>query len=170
MKPLERLTEDEFAEVVRHAVAMPNAPDAMIRAAVALFPDPSKPTAADRGRRVAAAIRAVLTFDSWGLAPLAMAVRSMPSDTRHLLFSAEGRDIDLRIRPSATGFELAGQILGPDETGTIELNGASQHVAELDELGGFRLDGVAPGRYQATLRLADAIVELASIDVGGRAP
>lgn len=177
MKSIQELDDDEFATVVREAVALRDAPDAMIRAAIALWPAPSAVGIAAQGvaKRIASAVRAVLSFDSWALAPSALAVRSMPSQTRHLLFSAEGRDIDLRIRPSPSGFQIAGQVLGPDEAGTIELRGATddeagapRYRAALDDLGEFRLDGIIAGRYLATLELGDGVVALPAVDVGDR--
>ena len=43
-------------------------------------------------------VQAVLSFDSWAQPVLAAGVRSGATDTRHLLFNAQGRDVDLRIR------------------------------------------------------------------------
>jgi hypothetical protein len=117
---------------------------------------------------------AVLSFDSWAPAPGALAVRSGRSAARHLLFTAEGRDVDLRITPADGDFVLAGQILGPDESGSIELaasapSTSAARVAELDALGAFRIDGVSPGNYRLTLRLGNDEVTLPAIEVGSRA-
>ena len=87
-----------------------------------------------------------------------------------------GRDIDLRISPAADQFALTGQILGPDESGQVELatqtgDGielADARVAALDALGEFRLDGVRGGTYRLTLRLGGDEIVLPPIEVGGR--
>lgn len=179
MKTLEHMTDDEFADVVRQAVALREAPAHVIRSAVALWPSaqPSRLEAvAETAGRALNVVRAVLSFDSWNIAPMALGVRSLPSNARHLLFSAEGRDIDLRITPSTSDFVMAGQILGPDESGTIELRSSSDdqaqarlgQVAALDDLGEFRLEGIPRGRYVLTLRMSDEVVELPPIDVGDR--
>ena len=102
----------------------------------------------------------------------------MASDTRHLLFSAKGRDIDLRISPAAEAFALSGQILGPDDTGVVELvtqsdgapDSGAARVAPVDALGEFRLDGVRGGTYRLTLRMGGDEIVLPAIDVGARRP
>jgi hypothetical protein len=172
VKPVDSLSEDEFAELVRRAVALPDAPRSALRAAIELRPAPLQGAARAVMKRVAAA----LSFDSWAPAPLALGVRAVPSDTRHLLFSAMGRDIDVRITPAADHFALAGQILGPDESGTVELVSQSESdiearsalVATLDALGEFRLDGVSRGTYLLTLRLGSDEIVLPPIEVGER--
>jgi hypothetical protein len=136
-----------------------------------LRPQPSAAAAA----RAAASRRlaAVLRFDSWACSSLARGLRSPPADARHLLFSAMGRDIDLRITPAEQHFALAGQILGPDESGSVELTpqagqGQSSRSAAIDALGEFRLDGVRSGTYRLTLRIDSDEVWLPPIDVSGR--
>jgi hypothetical protein len=114
---------------------------------------------------------AVLSFDSWGHSAQAAGMRGVVDDSRHLLFSAEGRDVDLRIAPApGGGWRLAGQVLGPDETGRIALapadGGATRHSALLDDLGEFHLDGLTAGRWTLTLETAHEVVELPAIDVG----
>jgi hypothetical protein len=176
MKPLNLLSEDEFAQLVQRAAALPDAPPALLRAAIRQWhaAQPSMLQAAAQAilKRVVAA----LTFDSWAAGPLAFGVRAVPSDTRHLLFSAMGRDIDVRITPAAGHFALTGQILGPDESGVIELASASDEsgeaagakVASLDALGEFRLEGIPGGAYVLTLRLGEDEIVLPPIDVGER--
>ena len=177
MKPIATLTDDEFADLVHAAVALPDAPPAVVRSAIALFRD-AQPSPLKVAADVLQRIRAVLTFDSWATGPAALGLRSMPAQTesRHMLFSAAGRDIDLRIISSANSYVLAGQILGPDETGLVELsiNTHQSHAAPilrsttLDDLGAFHLDSVNAGTYWMTLKLGHDAVELPPIQVGGR--
>ncbi len=175
MKPVDRLSDDEFAHLVQRAVALPEAPPALVRAAIDLWP-----AAADRASLKDTAqagwrlVAAVLSFDSWAGPRVAPGMRSVTSDTRHMLFSAMGRDIDLRISPVAEGFALTGQVLGPDETGTVELAAqpaapSATRVATLDALGEFRLDPVSGGSYRLTLLLGDDKIVLPPIEVGARA-
>jgi len=90
------------------------------------------------------------------------------------LFTAKGRDVDVRITPAAGHFALTGQILGPDESGVVELASASGEgsgtesakLATLDALGEFRLEGVRRGSYVLTLRLGEDEIVLPPIDVG----
>ena len=176
MKPLESLSDDEFANIVQRAVALPDAPPSLLRAAVDQWPAGQPAQLQSVVRAVVRRMAAALAFDSWAAAPLALGMRAVPSDTRHLLFSAMGRDIDLRITPAADQFALAGQILGPDDTGVIELVAQSgdpveprdARVATLDALGEFRLDGVIRGTYLLTLRLGSDEIVLPPIDVGER--
>ena len=186
MKPVEQLTDDEFAQHVHQAVrALPDAPAAWQQAALGLWQARTAQAAApapgvvDVARALGRLVAAVLTFDSWATPGLAHGMRSLRAPTRHLLYSAQGRDIDLRISPSAEHFALSGQILGPDETGRIELAAAdattstlhaATHRATLDTMGEFRLEGVPAGRYVLTLHVglqpdAEAIV-VQPIEVG----
>ena len=176
MKPVEHLSEDEFSQLVRRAVALPDAPPALVRAAIRQWHAREASTLHAAGASILNRIVAALSFDSWAAAPAAFGVRSVPSDTRHLLFTAKGRDIDVRITPTAEHFALTGQILGPDDSGAIELvpaggDGtapAASRTAALDELGEFRIDGIHRGAYVLTLRLGDDEIVLPPIDVGER--
>ncbi|GEM_PF-803239 len=177
MKPIESLSDDELAALVNGAAALPDAPPALVKSALGLW-QAAQPAVASKTAApgLLNKIRAVLTFDSWTASPAALGLRSMPSQTRHLLFSAHGRDIDLRIVSSAESYVLAGQILGPDEPGCVELaiDTASEYAARsmlttpLDELGAFRLDNIRAGTYWMTLKFAGDAVELPQIDVGER--
>jgi hypothetical protein len=174
MKPVEKLSDAELETLLRRAAALPDAPPALVRAAIGLFPatPPSVVAAAGAAlRRLTAALR----FDSWAAAPVPAGVRALPSDARHLLFSAMGRDIDLRITPAADSYALSGQILGPDEAGRIELAGhvdagspIEPRLATLDALGEFRLDAVPRGTYVLTVRVGNDEIVLPPIEVGER--
>ena len=176
MKPVKTLTDDEFSDLVKAAVALPDAPPAAVHAAVSLWPAREASALAQAAGAVINRIKAVLSFDSWSTTPMALGLRSAPTEGRHMLFSAQGRDIDLRIISAADSYVLAGQILGPDDVGSIALSvdtqsGAdaqSTRTATLDDLGGFRLDDVRAGTYWMTLRLAGDAVELPAIKVGPR--
>ena len=184
MKPIDQLSDDEWQALVRQALALPDAPDHAVRRALALWrqhgPAP-KPTRPALQRWVA-----VLAFDSWAAVPVAAGMRALPSEVRHLLFAAEGCDIDLRVAPLREGFALSGQLLGPlpapllgDATaGRIEItgirgngsgsgsDGTAPRSVPLDALGEFRIDGVARGTYVMTLHLGGNEIELPPIDVG----
>jgi hypothetical protein len=177
MKLADRLSEDELAQLVRRAIALSDAPPAVRRAAIKLWPAAQPASWRATAQTVIRHVTAALSFDSWAAAPMALSVRGMSSDTRHLLFSAMGRDVDVRISPAADHYALAGQVLGPDESGLVELvdhaadmSGGTPgaHVATLDALGEFRLDGVRPGSYVLTLRLGGNVIVLPPIDVGER--
>ena len=98
-------------------------------------------------------------------------MRSTSASTRHLLYSAQGRDIDLRITPALEHFALSGQVLGPDESGRVELmaqgsaSGAS-HASALDAMGEFRLEDVPAGRYVLTLHLGAETIVVQPLEVG----
>jgi hypothetical protein len=176
MKTVEHFTDDEFARHVHRAVReLPDAPAAWQQAAIAMWPAPATLTtrsaAMETARALVRYVSAVLTFDSWAAATLAHGMRSVRNPTRHLLYSAQGRDIDLRITPAAEHFSLSGQVLGPDETGRIELAlvdtpTSPGHHGVLDALGEFRLDGVPAGRYVLTLHVGAESMQVQNIDVG----
>lgn len=164
MKLPAELTDDELTVLASRAAALPDAPRAAVAAAIALWQQrPVSPL-----RR----ILALLTFDSAATPHLALGVRSAgPSAVRHLLFSAEGRDVDLRIHGEGSAFVLQGQILGPDDSGTIVLAGAgADRSAALDDLGAFRFDALPAGDYALALRTAQEQIDLPPIAVGRQVP
>jgi hypothetical protein len=164
MKPIHDLSDDEWMQLVQRAAALPEAPAALVRAALDLWPAQPLPAIA----RAAAALRhlvAALSFDSWVLSAAAPGIRSLPSEVRHLVYAATGCcDIDLRIASVGGRFEVAGQVLGIDAAGTLEWvrwvddpadDPSAALVADLDELGEFRLGRLSPGTYRLTLRVGD---------------
>jgi hypothetical protein len=155
MSPLPRNDED-LARLVPPALALPDAPRAWIDRAACMFRGEASFEAADLVRRAVRRLQATLTFDSWAASPLALGMRAAMSDSRHLLLSAEGRDIDVRIVPAGSRYTVAGQILGSDESGVVELapaDVASARETALDAMGEFRIDDVERGRYVLTLRV-----------------
>ena len=175
MKPLHRLTDDELMRALRDAVlALPDAPSAWQSAAFDLWPEHG---ATGRVRSAAQSmidrVMAALSFDNWATPAFAPGLRQASGTTRHLLYSTQGRDIDLRIVPHSGRYAIAGQILGPDASGVVELrllagDASSCQTAPLDDLGEFRLGDLAAGTYGMTLRLATTHIELPPIEVGER--
>lgn len=176
MKPVAQLSDDEFLHLVQRAVTeLPDAPLAMQQAAIGLWPQPALgavlSSAAGLAQAIVRQLAAQLSFDSWATTALASGMRSgRSSPARHLLYTAEGRDIDLRVVPAAGSFALTGQVLGPEDQGAVDLvdavHGAARLTTSLDELGAFRFDGVEPGRYVLTLRLGTDAIALPPLDVG----
>ncbi len=175
MKLPNSLTDAELTDLAHKASQLEDAPQCWVDAAVALWKVAPRPAAraASQAPKLWTRIAAALSFDSWATPQLALGVRSMAIDNRHLLYSAEGRDIDLRITHGVDCFALTGQILGPDESGEVLL--ASQGdslgspvlmITQLDSLGEFRLDGVDRGTYQLTLRMGVEEIVLAPIVIG----
>lgn len=119
------LSDDDFSHEVQRAVRLlPDAPEALQRAAIALWQQSAPaPSLAAQAQAIWTRVAAVLRFDSWAAPALASGMRSLRSPIRHLLFAAQGRDIDLRIAPAADVFSLAGQVLGPDDAGMVLLAG-----------------------------------------------
>src|SRR6476659_2476457 len=107
MKPISQLSDEELLQQALRASRLPDAPPALIRAAIDRFDiapaaQGAQPTPlADALRKVVRRIEAALTFDSWAVAPAAFGMRALPAATRHLRYSAQGRDIDVRITPLA---------------------------------------------------------------------
>ena len=161
MKTRTELTDADIDRSLRASRGLIDAPEHVIHRALALY---SRQRAAEQPgllRRLAA----VLTFDSGAASPLAFGMRSSGGAVRQLLFSVEGRDVDLRIAPAAQAqsFSLSGQILGPDSLGIVvmepEAGGERREVA-LSELGEFQLPPVTAGIYKLTLELADMAIDL----------
>jgi hypothetical protein len=164
-KPAEPADDGPLERALRSSRVLIDAPEAVIERAVALFEPQAAHAAARPGllRRLAE-----LRFDSAGAAPLAFGMRASGGTVRQLLYSLEGRDIDLRIEPEADiGLEeryaLSGQILGPASAGVVVIEpeaGGDASAAVLNELGEFRLPAVAPGSYHVTLELSDMAIDL----------
>lgn len=161
--------DDGFEALVRRAVReLPDAPLAWQQAAVGLWPGPLERAAAQLRR-----VLAVLSFDSAALSAPALGLRSAGAGARHLLFSAGAHDVDLRISVAGAGFDLAGQLLGPSAGGRVEAlaeAGGAPLGADLDELGEFRLRGLAPGRYRLSFEVADEAIELPPLDLHRTGP
>lgn len=169
MKPTDERPEDEFNRLV---VQM-----ASTRADVRAARD-ERPGGWPLGqglRQVLQRVAAALHFDSRSTTAPAVGLRGSLAETRHLLFSAKGRDIDLRVVPSGSGFELSGQVLGPDEGGRVALAAhlragsppppPTRH-ASIDPLGEFHLDAIDEGTYVLTLQLGGDEIVLPPIDMG----
>jgi hypothetical protein len=172
--PLTALSDAELLARLPDAAALPDAPTDWQQRALAAWRTAERPSLADTVQALRQRVLAVLSFDSWATAPLATGLRSTGSTqapTRQLVFSAEGRDIDLRIAPSGARFTVSGQVLGPDDHGAVALSpeqaSASVHEAPLDEFGEFRLTDVVAGRYRLSLLLSERELELPPFDVGG---
>ena len=170
MKPIHSLSDEEWSELVRRALAMPDAPPHLMQDALELWrqrrpPQPAQPLLQ---RWVA-----VLSIDSWAGAQLAAGMRALPSEVRQMLFAAEGGDIDLRIAPLTEGFALSGQLLAPGAEGSVELaaldragEGSPRRSVALDAMSEFRIDGVSSGTYLITVRLGGGEIVLPPIEIG----
>lgn len=157
------LDDDALAQALHRSRALEDAPEALIQRAIGVFQPrlPAQPVPGLRQR-----LSAWLSFDSGaqpGLAGLRAGIGV--HDIRQLLYSADGRDIDLRVTPSADGlhWQVSGQVLGPDRAGTAELMAGGLNLrAEWNELAEFRFDGVPAGECSLVLRGADWEVVLPS--------
>lgn len=178
MKSVEHLTDDELGrQLVRAAQALPDAPESWQQAVIGLWSAQAaaqgsqSERAASVAKALVRAVLATLTFDSWATTGVALGMRSARNPTRHLLYSAQGRDVDLRITPGAEHFTISGQIFGPDESGRVELSALAagsgiSHTGELDPMSEFRLDQVPAGRYVLTLHLGTQPIVVQPIEVG----
>ena len=139
-----------------------DAPAALVARAVQLF----APRIALPAPRLRERVLAALRFDSM-LQPLALGVRAGRAATRQVLFNANDWDIDLRISRSGTQWVVAGQVLGPGEGGTVELQGPLFAVrTTMNDLWEFTLPPVPPGEYNLMLTLKDTEITTPSLRVG----
>ncbi len=136
-----------------------DAPEHLVNRAIRLLrPAPAPPLL----RRLLAGLR----FDS-AAQPLVAGLRSDQAAPRQLLFAADDRDLDVRITGAGGLHQLAGQVLGPDDGGSIELIGESLLVrAELNQLSEFTLPPVAAGRYRLLLRQGQLEIETHTFELG----
>lgn len=137
-----------------------DAPPALIARAVQLF----RSRAAEPAPSLLQRLTAVLRFESSPLTP-AFGLRGASEQTRQLLFAAGDYDVDLRIVPAGSLWQVSGQVLGAEiGAGAAELAGAAATLAtEIDALSAFSLPPAPAGRYALTLTwpaLAIAIDDL----------
>ncbi|MFP5397130.1 MAG: hypothetical protein ACLGIT_02290 [Gammaproteobacteria bacterium] len=161
-------------QALRRSREFEDAPEALIQRAIDIF----QPRAAVRAPAAPELLRrvvATLGFDSAAGAPQALGLRAAGGagaggGARQLLYTAEERDIDLRVVPAADGrhWQISGQVLGPETAGRAELRCADR-VAEVawNELAEFRFDAVPAGRCTLTLRAADWELALPPLELGG---
>lgn len=162
--------ENALLLALKRALADEEPPAALVASVEALgAPRPVAPGPLDRLARLVAE----LVQDSWNVAPAALGLRGGADPAvRHLLYSADGRDIDLRVSADAgrgpDRWRLNGQVLGPDAHGEVVLaheGGAPVSVA-LDALGEFDLPGLLAGRYAVTIVGDGVEIVLPPIDIG----
>jgi hypothetical protein len=170
MKPIDKFSDDEWLALVQRAIAMPDAPQQLVRDALELWRLHRPPTHFQPSLQ---RWFAVLSFDSWAAAtPTAAGMRALPSEARQMLFSAERFEIDLRIAPLAGAFELSGQLFGPAADGSVELatpadgEEPSLRSVTLDPSSEFRIEGVTRGPHRVTLRVGSDEIVLPPVDVG----
>ena len=100
-------------------------------------------------------IVALLTFDSRTAGP-AFGMRSLPAESRQLLYSAEDIDLDLRITMQNDECILAGQVIGEGcAEGHVEISGvAGRSEATLNDVCEFTLPPIPAGDYSLTSKNA----------------
>jgi len=139
-----------------------DSPSHVAAQAVDLFRARRLPGSPDQRQRTPAALR----FDSRRI-PQPLGVRAGAQSERQLLFNAGDAGVDLQIVQAGELWSVAGQVLGPDVSGQVDLQGAGGTAqAVLNELGEFRLPAVPSGTYTLTVRLANADIEVAGLEVG----
>jgi hypothetical protein len=178
------LTDEQLAGHLRASQTLEDAPEALILRSMALISAAPPEIAWHNG--LGEALRyalATLLHDSGLASAPALALRSGGGAVRQLLFSAEGRDIDLRVSPAvegASGWVIRGQVLGPDLAGKVLLSavpsqpdwpeGESDHFETvLSDTSEFRLGPVPPGHWRMTLLTEELALDLPTLDLS-RAP
>lgn len=161
--------DDSLQRRLRDSRQLEDAPETLIQRAIDLWhPRATATTAATAGGSLRRWI-ATLRLDSAAGDNLALGLRaSGASATRQMLFSAEGRDIDLRLEPLPDRtWRISGQVLGPDAAGIAELrcgDAALQQVA-WSELSEFEFEPVATGICALTLRADGWEISVPSFDL-----
>lgn len=170
MKPMPDLTDQEIERLLPGLGRLESAPQAVIQRAIGLWKSPQPAVFEGALEGALKRVLAVLTFDSGGADALAFGRRSSSAGDRQLLFSVEGRDIDLRVSPVAGSrgelWSLSGQVLGPDIDATVELHVESYAGSiALNDLAEFRFEGVPQGECHLMLRSAEGVIELPPVRI-----
>jgi hypothetical protein len=157
---------EEIEALLRASRALEDAPEAVIDRAIGLWRAAAPAAAPPPG--VVERLVAALRFDSAATTPLAQGMRAGASAVRQLLYSASGRDIDLRLtRPDGGDlWRVSGQVLGPDAQGEAVLlaDGFSARCA-WSELCEFHFDAVPAGRFRLLLHAAQWEIEVPGFDL-----
>jgi hypothetical protein len=164
---LHHLSDDAIGEALRAESAQLDAPEHVIQRAFTIW----QPKATAKTESIVSKILAVIKFDSAQQSPMALGVRSIGYATRQIIFSADMRDIDLRIaakniNQSAKAWAVSGQILGPDEGGSVTLAGTGREwTTSIDEMGEFHFDDLPDGDYRLSAHFEGAEVALPSFRI-----
>ena len=141
-----------------------DAPKDVISNTIGLFRDHVTSREPSALRRLTAA----LSFDSLNMAP-AFGVRSGQAAPRQLIYSAEDKDIDLRLTFSNEMWVVTGQVLREDcVEGRVEIAGAGGvRSAALNETCEFVLPAVSPGNYLLRVSMPDVLIEIPQLELKG---
>lgn len=166
MKPQIR-DDDTLVSALRAETTQLDAPEHVVRRAFEIW-QPRAAKASMLGK-----VLASLKFDSKALSPMALGVRSVSATGRQMIFSAGERDFDVRISPNtssgATRWEVSGQVLGPDETGTVVLQGGgAEWLSPLNDLSEFQFADLPAGTYELSVSFDDSSVVLPEIEIPGK--
>ena len=136
----------------------PDAPRDVLTSAINIFSQEKRSTL----RRIVA----FLIFDSRGAGP-AFGVRSLPTTSRQMLYSAEETDVELRVTVQNDECILAGQVIGEGCAGAhVEISGAAgRSTATLNELCEFTLPPIPVGNYLLTVRMLDREIEIPELEL-----
>jgi hypothetical protein len=184
MKLPHKLDDEAFDALLREAASLDDAPPALLHKVYALAKAPQTApmqtlaaTASAFGKSITKTLQAALTFDSWTTSPAALGLRSTTMETRQMMFSAPGRDFDVRVTPKGESFVLGGQILGDFGAGSISLS-IDTHLRDqptttyglpLDELGSFRIASLPPGLARLMFTLDEETITLPAFEIRKRA-
>jgi hypothetical protein len=139
-----------------------SAPASLIKSARDMF----RGRGANREPSRLARVLAALTFDSLTAKP-AFGLRSGATTGRQLVYSTELADIDLRVSPQSGEWEIAGQILGSSQRGTVNLESESfSATADLNELAEFGFQSVPSGIYTMFVHLPELEIEIPPLQLG----
>lgn len=165
-------SDDELEDALRASRVLHDAPETLIQRAIEVFAPRASAAAAARAvpPRPGALRRLVATlgFDIAASGVLAVGLRGGGA-MRQMLFSAGGRDIDLRVTRSADGrhWRVSGQVLGPDTDGHARLRLGDQVLdTAWNELAEFAFDELPAGQAMLTLQTADWEMDLPPLDLG----
>jgi hypothetical protein len=136
-----------------------DAPRDVLLAAINVFSSPQSTL-----RRVVA----ILTFDSRSAGP-AFGMRSLPTASHQMLYSAQETDVDLRVTVQDDECVVSGQVLRDGcAGGVVEISGATgSSEVSLNELCEFMLPAVPVGNYSLRVRMLDVEIEIPELDLKG---
>jgi hypothetical protein len=111
-------------------------------------------------------IVALLIFDSRNAGP-AYGTRSLRTDSRQMLYSAEEIDLDLRVTVQNDECILSGQIIGEGcAAARVQISGVMGTTeVTLNEVCEFTLPPIPAGKYSLTIKMLDRQIEIPELEL-----
>jgi hypothetical protein len=159
-------TDEALAALLREAARDPAAPPDVLARAIAL-----RSPAREAARTAVTAVRRLIAaqvFDATSGFGAAAGVRSAGTQPCQMLYRAEECEVDVRISALGATWTVAGQVFGAQDVRQVVLSGpaGAPRMTELGPTSEFSFTGLAPGRYELSVKTAELDIVIPAVEVG----